>query len=620
MLPPIPPRGRGLRLRRAAIVAGGVLLAIVLGLALLRFINLGPLGALAASRLLDRPTELGEMHIGIGRSISVELRDVRLANAPGGSQPAMAELRSLVAEIAPLPLLAGRVQVTSVTIDAPTVLLERAADGRGNWRFGAGAGPAHPGIAAPPVRAALPVITALTLRGGDLVFRTTSGARLHIELQDAELRAPAPDQPLALAADGAYNGAPIRLVISGQSMDELRDPSIPYGAIATARSGTAIATFRGTITDPLDFDGVRGGVVLDAPDTAEVLAAAGLAGGVDRPLAVTANLHKQGDAWKLTDIAGTLARNPFGGTGELMEGARGMPDRADLDVRIQNLDIGAITGGAKPGAAGFDDLPVVADKPGTLVDARITVAAANFGTTRLSDVAFSAHVQPGRVTLDETSLVVAGGKARLWASAEPAGNGTHIVGGATIAGADAAELVRGLGGPAGALGGRLDGGVTLDMVGATVSRALAASRIAAVVGMRDGSITRNLMELVSTDLRRLLRKRAGSARVSCLIGIANLTNGSGPVNPLRLRTSGGTVVGSGRIDLARRVIDMTIRSESASTGFFALDVPVRISGAFRNPSIAPVLRVTTPAPLTRRNQVNLPPDLQEFIRGNSCLR
>lgn len=620
MPPSQPRRGLAFHLRRAAIVGGSLFLVFVLILVLLPFVNLGPLAARIASRLLDRPAAVDELHVVVGRSIGVELRGVRLSNPPGSSQPEMAALRALAATIALPPLLTGRLQFTSVTIDSPTILLGRDANGRGNWRFWPGAGPASPGTIAPAVRAALPIITALSLRGGDLVFRTTSGAMLHIELHDVVIRTPAPDRPIVLAAEGAYNGAPIRLVVSGQPMVMLHDRAIPYGVTSIARSGSTAVNFRGTMNEPLNFDGIQGRVQLDAADMAEALAAAGIAVGISVPFAAVATLDKQGDAWKLTDIAGTLMHNAFQGNGELLEGGRGQPDRVAFDAGFDTLDLGALAAGMKPGAKFSDDLPAKADRPGTLVDARISAATARFGEATLSDVSLRAHAEPGRVTLDDASLFVAGGKVRLWASAEPATNGPHMLGRATIARADASELVRWLGGPPRVVAGRVDGGVTLDLVGDTVPRALAAGRITAVVAMRDGSVTHNMFELASIDLRRLLRKRAGSARLSCLIGIAHLKNGSGPMNPLRVRTSDGTIGGSGWIDLTKRVIDMTIQSESASTGFFALDVPVRIAGSFRNPNITPALRASSQTPFIRIDQANLPADLQEFIRGNPCLR
>ena len=139
-------------------------------------------------------------------------------------------------------------------------------------------------------------------------------------------------------------------------------------------------------------------------------------------------MDKQGDACSLTDVACTLAHNAFSGAGNLLEGIRGTPDRFAFELRFDNLYIGALAAGVNPGTGGFDVLPVVEGKPLTLVDAQINVAGARFGAALLSNISLRAHLEAGRVTLEDSSLLIAGGKANLRAFAEPAANGTHIVG------------------------------------------------------------------------------------------------------------------------------------------------------------------------------------------------
>jgi uncharacterized protein involved in outer membrane biogenesis len=590
----------------------------------LRFVNLGPLVARAAGLALNRTVAIGDLHLVVHRSIRLSLRDARLANAPDGSQPDMATIGSLTVEIAILPLFAGRLQIESATIDSPTLFLGRDAAGRGNWQFGAAVPKARPvqasSPAAVPARAVPPVLHALDLRGGTIVYRTTSGALLRIELHDVGLRAPVPDQPLALAAKGAYNGTPIRLTVSGQSMDVLRDPEIPYGATVTARSGAAAVGFKGTLVDPLAFDGVRGSLTLDAPRMTELLAAAGMQAAVDLPLNVAAVLEKRGDSWKLTDIRGTAAKAMVAGTADLLEGARGQPDRVALNLRFGALDLDAIAVGLKSDALASDDLPVVEIRPGTLLDAKLAIESARFGSVRVSDVVLHAVVAPGRLALNDVTLAVAGGTASLSASAEPANGGTRVVADAALAQADAAELIRWSGGPPGALTGHLDGAVSLQLTGATLPAALAGGRISAVAGMRDGRISHTALELASTDLRSLFRHSMETAPLLCLLAVGDLKDGKGQINPLRLETADAIIFGGGLLDLVNRRIDLTVESDAGSTSIFALDIPIRISGPFDNPDISAALLDANRTPLTRIDTGQLPPALLRIISGNECRR
>lgn len=80
---------------------------------------------------------------------AIAVRDVALLNGPGFSRPAFATVERAEARIALLPLLRGRVEIPSVTVEGLDVLLERDAAGRGNWQrppapASAAAGPSQP--------------------------------------------------------------------------------------------------------------------------------------------------------------------------------------------------------------------------------------------------------------------------------------------------------------------------------------------------------------------------------------------------------------------------------------------------------------------------------------------
>jgi hypothetical protein len=105
--------------------------------------------------------------------------------------------------------------------------------------------------------------------------------------------------------------------------------------------------------------------------------------------------------------------------------------------------------------------------------------------------------------------------------------------------------------------------------------------------MIDGKVARDVLEKASTDLRTLFRKGEGMSKVKCLLGVATVKNGVAQIAPLILRTPEATLMGGGTIDLSKNTLDLTIRSDPKSTGFFALDIPIRISGALASPKAGP---------------------------------
>jgi hypothetical protein len=351
------------------------------------------------------------------------------------------------------------------------------------------------------------------------------------------------------------------------------------------------------------------------------MAAAGLPGATEPGLSAGGMLDHVGNAWPLAKLRGSIGPNGFEGTARLDEGARRQADRVTADLAFRALDLDALVGIVSGGGTGgADDLPVVEERPGTVGDVHLAAAVATWGKLRVSEFDLRGSVAPGLLAISDAGFGLAGAKARLTASAQPGRPGTRVAATASVLGGDGGQLARLLDAGEAGLAGRLDGRAALDMTGRTTAEALKSSHASFVIAMRDGVVSRALLEKAAIDLRSLLRKGTGVAKVACLLGVADLRNGAGPVSPLRLRTSEGTVVGGGQIDVVKRTLDITLRTDSATTGFFALDVPVRISGPLAAPGVTVALLPENRSPVTPIDLGRLPAELQQMARGNPCVR
>ena len=574
--------------------------------AFLLTVNLAPLAMRGAAGMTGRAVTLGGLRLGVGAVLRVELRDLHVPNVAGGSDGEMLALRRMQADILWLPLLTGRLAFAGVAVDGLKLKLERDKAGAGNWRFGLPRAPAAGRMVAP-------MMTALDVTDTHVTWRTSSAAILRIDLADAAVRAPTADAPVTLVASGAYAGVPITLRGEGQSMAVLRDPAIPYGLIATATSNSAALSFKGTLADPYQFDGVLAALRLEAGRLADLLAAGGLVMTANLPLTVAGALDKQGNAWALTEVAGQLGRDRFSGRADMMEGARGEADAVALDLRFASVDGDAMLAAFDGGGSSL--LPVVEAKPSTLLDANLALDTARWVGASASAAKLRLRIAPALLTLEDVTFSLAGGAVRLAASAEAAAGGTHLLGGARITGAEAGRVAAIVGGPAGMLAGPMSASAAFSLTGTTPAAALAHSRISLAVAMRGGSVGRGLLERVSVDLRRLWRDSVGLAALECLVVVGDLTNGSGPIGPLRLLAANVAVSGGGTLDLGRRRVDITLASESQSS--FALDIPVRINGPLADPQTgaAPGRPPRQATDLSR-----LPADVQAVLAGNACLR
>lgn len=96
----------------------------------------------AKPRVEAQLSELVGRKIAIDGSLSLRLLPrprvtadgLRLANRPNGSEPELLRIARLEMLVAPLPLLSGQVDVQSLRLVRPVLLLERLGDGSGNWQ------------------------------------------------------------------------------------------------------------------------------------------------------------------------------------------------------------------------------------------------------------------------------------------------------------------------------------------------------------------------------------------------------------------------------------------------------------------------------------------------------
>jgi len=619
-------------LRRGLIGLGGllglVLVLLVGGFLLLPHVELGPTLAARAAGAIGRSMTAESLRITPGLRLGVALRGVSLDNLPGGTRPAMVQLQGLTAEIELLPLLHGEVVVHKVAAEGLSLLLERVEGQGANWRFGADRDhPPAPSVTTPEASdRSLPTILALSLSGSEILIRTSSGKTLRIGLDSASLAAAAADQPTMLRAQGSYNGAPLLLEATLGTFDEFHDRTKRFPLELRATTGATVLTLDGDAADPLNFDGLRARLDLRGPTPDPLLAIAGAGDGPDLAFELTGALAHQGNLWRLTEIEGALDEAPFNGELlELTEGDRGQPDAVKARIDFTRLDLNRLVAG--PAAAGNDqpdaDLPLaVSAQPDPWIEARLTAIELNYHQLRARDARFQGAVVPDRVVVDE--LVMRAFGSRIEASGQLENRGGNIAVQAEVAlkEGELDTLRRALGVRSLPVSGRVEVRAMANGEGHSLNAAAHGAHVSAVVAMSGGTVAREVIEMASTDIRSLFRTPRGTTRLSCLLGILDMRGGVGDVAPLRLRAGTGAVSGIASFDRNRRTLDLVIGSQRETTNFFALDIPIRVSGSFSDPTIRPASwSGEGRARLAASDAVApLPPRLLEFARSNRCFQ
>jgi uncharacterized protein involved in outer membrane biogenesis len=194
---------------------------------------------------------------------------------------------------------------------------------------------------------------------------------------------------------------------------------------------------------------------------------------------------------------------------------------------------------------------------------------------------------------------------------------------ASLTKAEADALAQLLGAEGGKISGRLDGGTALDLTGKTLGAALKSGRGAAILRMNDGDIARDLVERISLDLRNLFREGKGRVPVGCLIAVLSLKDSVGVLSPLRLESREATLVGAGTIDFVGQRLDLRLKTERDTTGFFALDAPIAVTGHFAKLHVMPIIGADTDRLNTTTGDValqTLPGALNKLAADSDCAK
>nr|WP_294529339.1 AsmA-like C-terminal region-containing protein [uncultured Rhodopila sp.] len=616
--------------RRRIAVAAAILLALIVfaaggSLIWALHANLGPVAGRLASARLHRPVGVGEVRVGWNGGVTVLLRDLRVDNLEGGSGPVMLGLRQLDAVVEAQSILSGPLVVRSVTVEGVTMLLERVAGDAANWKFG----PPSPKPASPPDLAAFPTVLEAAVHDFAFTFRTSSGAILDAKAASFAMHTPARDQPIGVVADGSYNGTPMHVEGKFQSFDRLRLVPQPFGASVQIKSGDAVAEFKGTMTDPLNFDGVTGPVYLNVPFLSDLQDAIGFSIDANLPVSLAATLTKTGDDWDLPDGNGLIDEDAFTLSGHMKEGPHGQADDVKFSAVFDRLDLNLLTdAGAKrqkgtkaPRNVRSASIPLyVEDKPLTLLDAAVDVKQLIYGRFNASDVALRARIVPKKVSLDNLSLLYAGTRAVVSGAAEQKGPVTRVDVTADLSGGELRTLLRSVGVSQVPIGGGFTAQAVSTMSGDDLVRTMRGARTTALVTMTSGSLDTNIVEMISLNARRLFRKPTGASGISCLLAVVDMNGLAGRLRPLRIRTSDGTLAGVGSFDLQKKWLDLTVGSLSSTTDFFALDIPITISGPLDHPRVLPAGKSSARDHLFSGDELGgLPPAQQAAARANRCL-
>ena len=231
------------------------------------FIGVGVIGLLIVALLIApsffdlnkyKPQLIAEVKKATGRDLVVEgpvslsllpsptvsVTGVKFLNLPGSKNPNMVEIRSVTVKPSLFALLGGNIEVSSVTLVEPKIVLEVNAQGKPNWEFTPSVEAAKP--AAPKPSSPKPLsLGRLNIENGTVIFSDAAqGLSLVAEKADFSASVGSVDGPYSLSGGASINGAPLKIDLSVSAKG-----TNGHAADLALEAGGGKLTFKGTLSE-----------------------------------------------------------------------------------------------------------------------------------------------------------------------------------------------------------------------------------------------------------------------------------------------------------------------------------------------------------------------------------
>jgi uncharacterized protein involved in outer membrane biogenesis len=367
----------------------------------------GPIERLASEQL-GRPVQIaGPIELDLGGITNVELRGIEVAAPEWAQSATLATVERLRVGLDVGAWLGDdRIVLTELRLTAPSVALERDAEGRTSWSTEA----PQPEPAAPEEASPRPEIRALSIENGALSYRD---AAARVEL-DARIVTTTPASGsdfggLSIEGQGSALGQPVDLGLEVGSPLLLTKGDAPLPIHGSLRSGDSRLTVDGQARDALALDGIDLTVALESPDPTPLLALLGriVPAGETPPLSARARLTADKSVFACRDLMVDWGESHV--EGELSYADGGPRPRIDGRLYAPLLDLVAL----RPVLAA--ETPAEPDEaerltPGPLAThdgtVELTVDRIRLPATEISDVALTARLQDGQLVAEPLRLTL----------------------------------------------------------------------------------------------------------------------------------------------------------------------------------------------------------------------
>lgn len=527
---------------------------------------------------------------------------VTFANPPWAAEKQMLEVERVEFSVDLIALLGRKLVFPEVRLTRPVVFLEQAPDGRRTWLLDLGQSDESTRIP----------IGRLTLDQGQLGYDDArQKTRLRAEVSSRDLLAGEEGgSGVIFGVRGRYKGLALAAHGSGGSVLALHDDSVPYPLTIDAILGHTRIKAEGSVTSLIRFSAIDMHLALRGDSLAQLFPLLGIALPETHAYAVAGRIVHSGQMWRFEKFSGTTGHSDFAGSLQIDHGAARPFVHGELVSRLLDMDdLGPLIGARAPVAAtdekqtaaelapaarvGAHVLPDLAFRTArwNSIDADVSLRASTIRRAAglpLDDLLAHFKLKDSVLSVDPLDFGLAGGHLKGGISLDGRHDpieararmvARHLLLARLFPGLDSAKTNV----------GQFNGEFDLAGKGNSVGRMLATADGKVGLVLANGEISRLLMEEVGLHLMEILQlKITGdkAIKLHCAVAAFDVKGGVMESRGLLVDTEVSTITGSGRIDLGRETLDLTLEPKTRNTSPVALRSPIYVKGSFSSPEVA----------------------------------
>ena len=572
------------------------------------------------SQKTQRTFTISDLHVKLGLTPTIRMRDVFFGNAAWSKEPAMAKVKQLEFSVS-LRDLPEKVLIPRVALTEPNLLFERLADDRKNWIL------SDPGDKSPSKLR----ISTLSVDKGHLRY-TDGGTPFNIDIdastfdptkqaqvKDADAK-PADDRySTQYAFSGAYRDGKFKgSALTGEVLS-FQESGTPFPLKGELDAGTTQLQVEGTIADAANISGIDARLAIQGKTLANLYPFLLLPLPATPPYKLSGHLVLKGSRYAMDDLMGSIGSSDVHGSVSYVSKEPRPLLTADLHSKLLNIaDLGPVVGvqtkdtGGKPAAtqAATADRPAAKTQEkaadpnhilpsGTFdgsrfqkIDADVSLEALQLKAPTdlpLESMKASLHLKDAVMKLAPLDFGFAGGTiashwtldARKPVISTDAQVDFRRIQVAKLVPASAEKIAQG----AGTLGAQ----IKIKGTGNSIADAAAKADGEVSAAIANGRIS-NLIDAASgLNGGKVLSLLAGGDKtiaVNCGGFAFEIKNGQGKARLFVVDTEQTQILGTGGFDLAHETFDMEIAPKPKRKGILSLRTPVRVYGSFKDPEFS----------------------------------